>query len=188
MVRSFDGHPVDDAVRDRILDAGRRAPSAGFSQGTEFFVLNGPAETSRYWALTLGEEADDDAWAARIRHAPLLVLVLSNRDAYLERYSAPDKGAIPPEEQNWWVPYWDVDAGMAAMLMLLAAVDEGLGALFFGIDGPWEPIRDALDIPPAYRCVGLIALGHPSVDDAPSGSAATRARRPLSEIVHRGSW
>jgi len=188
MVRSFDDRPVDAGVLDRILDAGRRAPSAGYSQGTEFLVLNGSDETQRYWALTLGDEVDDDAWATRIRRAPTLVLVLSNKDAYLERYAEADKGAIPPEEQTWWVPYWDVDAGMAAMLMLLAAVDEGLGALFFGIDGPWEPVRDALRIPPAYRCVGLVALGHPSPDDAPSGSSTTRARRPRSEIVHRGSW
>lgn len=194
MVRSFDPTPVPNDVLHRILDHARRGPSAGFTQGTEFLVLSGPDETQRYWEATLGDDDADDAddaddsWAGRLRQAPALVLVLSNKDAYLDRYAEADKGWTDRDEQRWWVPYWDVDAGMAAMLLLLGAVDEGLGALFFGIDGPWEPIGDDFGIPERYRCIGLVALGWPAGDDVPSGSAVTRRRRPLDEIVHRGRW
>lgn len=187
MVRSFEDTPVDGVVLERLLDIARRGPSAGYSQGTEFLVLTGD-QTARYWSLTLAADADGDAWTERLRRAPVLILVLSNKDAYLDRYAEPDKGWTDRDEQRWRVPYWDVDAGMAAMLILLAAVDEGLGALLFGIDGPWEPVGAALGVPAAYRCIGLIALGHAAPDDRPSGSSTTRPRRPLDDIVHWGSW
>lgn len=187
MVRSFAAIAIDDAVLTRLLDTARRAPSAGYSQGTEFLVLTGD-ETQRYWRMTLPDPADDDGWAARLRRAAVLVFVLSNKDAYLDRYAEPDKGWVDRDERRWPVPYWDVDAGMAAMLLLLAAVDEGLGALLFGIEGPWEPIRDEFAIPAEYRCVGIVALGHGDPDEVPMGSGVTRPRRPLDEIVHRGQW
>ena len=63
----------------------------------------------------------------------MLVLCLSHKDAYLERYAAPDKGWTDRDEARWPVPYWHVDTGMAALLILLTATDEGLGSLFFGV-------------------------------------------------------
>ena len=68
-----------------------------------------------------------------MRRAPLLIVPLSNKAAYLDRYAEPDKGWTDRDEARWPVPYWDVDAGMASLLMLLTAVDEGLGACFFGV-------------------------------------------------------
>ena len=60
------------------------------------------------------------------------ILPLSNKSACLDRYAEPDKGWVDRSEANWPAPYWDIDTGMAAMLILLTAVDAGLGALFFG--------------------------------------------------------
>src|SRR3712207_8035386 len=74
-----------------------------------------------------------DPWLQRMARAPLLVVVLSSKDAYLDRYAEPDKGWTDRDEARWAVPYWDVDAGMAALMVLLTAVDEGLGACLFGI-------------------------------------------------------
>ena len=48
-----------------------------------------------------------------MRRAPLLIVPLSNKDAYLDRYAEPDKGWTDRDESRWPVPYWDVDAGMA---------------------------------------------------------------------------
>lgn len=188
MVRSFDARPLAPGVLDRLLDTATRAPSAGFTQGWAFVVLEGAEQTARFWDRTLppGERADFP-WPGLLR-APAVVLPLSSRRAYLERYAEPDKAATGLHaEAAWPVPYWDVDCGFATMLLLLAAVDEELGALFFGIFRGERELLDDLGVPEAYRPIGAVALGHPGDDVRPSASVA-RGRRPLPEVVHRGGW
>ena len=65
--------------------------------------------------------------------APVVIVALSCKAAYLDRYAEPDKGWTDRDETRWPAPYWDIDTGMAALLVLLTAVDEGLGACFFGV-------------------------------------------------------
>src|SRR6266567_7315147 len=139
MIRNFDGRRLDRAVVDRILANGVRAPSAGFTQGWAFLVMEGKDETERFWDATFvdGESRDRFRWQGLFA-APLLIVCLSHRQAYLDRYAEPDKGWTDRSESRWPVPFWDVDAGFAALLMLLTAVDAGLGALFFGV---FEPER-----------------------------------------------
>jgi nitroreductase len=91
-------------------------------------------------------------------------------------------------EQGWPVPYWDLDAAMAAMLMLLAAVDEGVGAWYFGAFHGADKLLAGLGVPAGRRLIGAVALGYPAAGDRPGGSARTRPRRPLDQIVHRGRW
>lgn len=185
MVRNFDDRPVARDVVDRIVGNGVRAPSAGFTQGWAFLVLEGHDETSRYWEATFGsaEARASFRWQGLFA-APLLIVCLSHKDAYLDRYAEPDKG-VDRDEQRWSVPYWDVDAGFAAMLMLLTAVDEGLGALFFAV-AEHDRFRAAFGVPDAYMPVGALAIGYP-LPDEPSRSLA-RGRRPLDAVVHRGRW
>jgi nitroreductase len=194
MARSFVDRPVEPAVLLRVLDAARRAPSAGHAQGLDLVVLEGAAEVSRYWEVTM---ADPDRriafrWQGLLR-APVLVVPYVRPAAWAARYAEPDKAATGlGEEGAWAVPYWWVDGGMAVQLLLLAAVDEGLGACFFGQFDHEAPVRAALGVPDGdgadgHRALGTIALGHPAASDEP-GRSATRARRPLDEVVHRGHW
>ena len=188
MVRRFDDRPVPAPVLDRVLDAARRAPSAGFAQGFDLVVLEGAEQTARYWDVTLPAEEREGFFAGIVR-APVLVLPITDRAAYLARYSEPDKAAAGLQEASAWpVAYWDVDTGFAAMLLLLAAVDEGLGALFFGIFREEERLLAELGVPDGHRPIGTIALGYASGDDQPSGSSTRRARRPFDDVVHRGGW
>ena len=142
MVRDYDpDRPVPPEVRDLLLEHAIRAPSAGFSQGWAFLVLETAAERAAFWTATTGP-GTPDGWLTRMRRAPLLVVPFSHKAAYLDRYAEPDKGWTDRDESRWPVPYWDVDTGMASLMMLLTAVDEGLGACFFGV--PPERV-DALD-------------------------------------------
>jgi nitroreductase len=188
MVRDYvPDRPVPPEVRERLLEHAIRAPSAGFSQGWAFLVLETPEERQRYWDAT-APGGPPDPWLRRMGRAPLLVVVLSTKDAYLDRYAEPDKGWTDRDESRWAVPYWDVDAGMAALLMLLTAVDEGLGACFFGVPGERvDAFRRAFGVPPQYRPVGCVSVGYPGDDDRRSPSLR-RGRRPVEEVVHRGSW
>jgi nitroreductase len=120
--------------------------------------------------------------------APVVVVPLSHKAAYLDRYAEPDKGWTDRDEARWPVPYWHLDTAMATLLMLLTAVDEGLGACFFGI--PPDAVgsfRDEFGVPPAYSPIGAVTLGHRVPDTGAAGSAS-RGRRPVAEVVHRGGW
>ena len=187
MVRSFEDRPLRRDVVERILSNAQRAPSAGFSQGWAFVVLEGTRQTQRYWDAVGPDDAEAFRWQDLYR-APLLIVCLSNKKAYLDRYAEPDKGWTDRSEAHWPAPYWDIDTGMAALLMLLTAVDAGLGALFFGV--PPQKIarlREAFGIPPELHPIGTVAVGYPRPFDPPSPSLK-RGHRPAEEVIHRGRW
>jgi nitroreductase len=186
MVRRFDPRPLPGEVLDRILHSATRAPSAGFSQGLDLLVLEGPEAVGGFWRATIDPGFGKPYSSAE---PPVIVLVLSDKQAYLDRYAAPDKAGLGMDvEEGWPVPYWDMDAAMGVMLMLLTAVDEGVGAWWFGVFHGAEALLRDLGVPPGRRLVGAVALGFPAADDRPGGSPRTRPRRPVDEVVHRGRW
>lgn len=189
MVRVFTDEPVSPDVLDRLLDAANRAPSAGFSQGQAWLVLTDPADLDRFWSME--SDGGETVWAGEgTRHAPVVTVPLASADVYLDRYAQPDKGWTDRDEARWPVPYWYVDTGMAAENLLLAVVDEGLGALFFGLPTPlWPAFRATFGVPDTWDPVGAVAVGHPGDRDAePRASGHTRRRRRLDEVVHHGRW
>lgn len=189
MVRRYDERPVDPAVVERMLQNAVRAPSAGFSQGWAFLVLDAAGDLDRFWASTTDRRGEPDPWLSGMRTAPLVIVPLSSKAAYLDRYAEPDKGWRDREEHRWPVPYWHVDTGMAALLILQTAVDEGLGACFFGIPAQGvDAFRSEFKVPASYTPIGAITVGHRSRDAGAPGSPARRAPKPLSEVVHRGGW
>jgi nitroreductase len=185
MVRTFQDAPVDPATLDRILRHGQRAPSAGFSQGFQFLVLAGADQTGRFWeAATADEPVLEGVWAA-----PVIVIPFASKDAYLDRYAEEDKGWKDRDESRWPVPFWYIDAAFASMSMLLSAVNEGLGALFFGLHPPTVPrVKEAFGVSDGWDPIGAIALGHPAPVDPVRSSRDTRPRKPLEDILHRGRW
>ena len=193
MVRRYDPDaPVADDAVEAVLAAALRAPSAGFTQGVSLLVLRSAQERNRFWTASAVRGDDPppppNRWLDGMRTAPVLVLVLSSREAYLDRYAEPDKGWTDRDEGRWSAPYWFVDAGMAGMAMLLRAVDLGLGACFFGVPADRvEAVRAAFDVPVDQLVVGVVSLGHP-VAGGSRGSPGRRGRRPAEELVHRGSW
>lgn len=122
-----------------------------------------------------------------MQDAPVLIVCFSDKDAYLERYAEPDKGWVDRDEARWPVPYWHVDTGMAAMIMLLAAVDAALGACFFGVPPDrWDALAAAFAVPAGLAPVGVVSLGYPA-PDVPSPSLQ-RGRRTIGEVVSYGSF
>jgi nitroreductase len=190
MVRHYLDQPVDPVVLERVLAAGLRAPSAGYSQGYALLVIDNAEDRQRFWDVTSVEETTA-SWPAEtkasVMRAPALVVTLSCKRAYLDRYAATDKGWTDRDEARWPVPYWHVDTGMVALLMLLAAVDEGLGALFMGMMPAVIPaFRAEFGVPDDHDVVGVVALGHPD-PQVPVRDLGAR-RRNAEEIVHRGRW
>ncbi|WP_298459982.1 nitroreductase family protein [uncultured Cellulomonas sp.] len=202
MVRRYSPDPVDPAVVDRLLRYAQRAPSAGFSQGWAFLVLDTPADVARFWTATTPPEraAAPGRWLRGMTTAPVVVVPMSSEAAYRRRYAERDKaaagerGGVPGAAEGradlpWSVPYWHVDAGMASLLVLLGAVDEGLGACFFGIPADRVAhLRREFAVPADLAPVGALTIGHRHPTETAGGSATRRPRRPADEVVHRGGW
>lgn len=185
MVRNYTDDAVDPAAVDRIIDAGRRAPSAGFSQGQYFVVVTDP--TTRRAIADLAAEADYvaagfDPWISR---APVHLIVAVSEADYHRRYREPDKLTREGEEIDWPIPYWWVDAGATLMLVLLAAVAEGLAAGFLGVHSI-PGLRQLLGMPEEVTPIGVVTVGHPAPDRR-SGSLQ-RGRRSPGAVIHRERW
>ena len=192
---SADGAPLRPAARvpatpiDRIIDVGRRAPSAGFSQGLELLVLDTPETVAAFWETTRDPEF---GWEAEtVAHGPtVLILPLPDPRRYLERYAQPDKIEFGmDEEANWPVRFWEIDAAMASMLIaprrrrgrprrmvlrhhLTASASCSIGSASRRISGR----------------SGSSGSGYRAEDEEPSGSWMKRRRRPLDEQIHRNGW
>ncbi|MGH3098072.1 MAG: nitroreductase family protein [Streptosporangiales bacterium] len=183
MVRSFTPDPVPEEAVTRLVHNATHGPSAGNSQGHAFLVLDAATDLDRFWTVLIDMMPVVDS----VRTAPLLLVPLTSRDAYLDRYAKPDKGWTDRDEGRWPVPYWHVDAGMAVLLALLTAVDEDLGALFFGIPAPkLDAFRAEFGVPAEYVPVGTLAVGYP--DPQAPRSRPSQPRRLTAEFVHHGRW
>jgi len=192
MIRVFTAEPLPEGTAGRLLKAAARAPSAGFSQGFSFLVLEGAEQSGPFWQLILGQ-ADHEGDAAMRRtveamsEAPLVIVPMASKDVYLNRYAEPDKGWTDRDEARWPVPYWYIDTGFAALLILLAVVDEGLGAVFFG-PPEFADFRAEFGVPQEWTPAGAIAVGHFDPDSNPVRPGLRSRRKPLADLVHRGRW
>ncbi|MGH2811102.1 MAG: nitroreductase family protein [Actinomycetota bacterium] len=187
MVRNYSDAPVTEDQIERIMRVARRTPSAGFSQGQSFVVVTDPSTRARIAELA-GEpnyvEQGFDPW---ISGAPVVVVCCTSEKLYRDRYLEPDKLRGDGTPIEWPVPYWWVDSGCSMMLLLLAAVNEGLAAGFLGMGAEgYQHLKEVLEIPNHVTPFGLVTIGHP-VPDRRSGSLA-RGWRPDYEVVHRERW
>lgn len=183
MVRNYLPDPVDAAAIDRIVEAGVRAPSAGFTQGQSFVIVRSEDRRRRIAELA-GEphyvEMGFDPWISR---APVHIVISVSEDAYHRRYQEPDKTGPDGEEIAWPVPYWWVDAGASMMAILLATVNEGLAAGFLGAQS-FEGLAEFLELPTDVMPIGVVTIGHPAPDR--KSASLQRGRRP--GVVHDERW
>ena len=185
MVRHFTDEPVAPEVVQRILDLARHAPSAGFTQGQSFIVVTRP-DLKQAIAALCGEEG----YVARGFHpfvsgAPVLLIPCTSEAAYHRRYREPDKIQEDGTEIEWPVPYWHMDIGCSVMIVLLAAVNEGLAAGYAGFHD-LDAARQLLGIPAEVTPVGVIPIGH-RAPDVPSPSLK-RGRVPDAVYAHYEGW
>jgi nitroreductase len=189
MVRAFSARPVAPRLVDELIDLARRAPSAGNTRPWAFVVLEGP-ETAGLWDVTLpAERRATFRWPGLVA-APVVVVPLVEPAAYPRRYAEEDKAGtgLGRDVEEWAVPYWWVDGGMAVQTLLLAATGAGLGALFYGLFEHEAAALDALGVPAGWRALGAVALGWPADEPAPPGRSAARPAPPRAAVVHRGGW
>jgi nitroreductase len=187
MVRHFAPEPIEREVLERIAATAQRAPSAGFSQGQRLVVVTDPDRRRRLAELAGEAFYTDRGFDPWISEAPALFVPAVSAKVYVDRYNEPDKRdpELPPgTEDDWDVPYWWMDVGCTVMLILLAAVDEGLGAGFAG--GDFDGIRDEVGLPDDFAPVGVIPVGRPLRDK--KSPSLQRGRRRLDEFLRWETW
>ena len=196
MTRAFSTQPVDSKLISQIVDFASRAPSAGKTQGWHALIITS-SDIAKFWDDTLAVEKRGSFRWKQLLDAQVIALVFADPLAYVERYSEHDKAhtGLGASAEAWPTPYWTVDASFAAMTMLLAAEDAGLGALFFAVFSGEKELRTRLCVPDALQLIGAIALGWPLESDkengiskATKGASATRTRRSADQIIHLNGW
>ena len=107
MVRAFTGEPLEPGTADRLLKAAERAPSAGFSQGYSFLVLEGAEQCAPLWKILAdavdaerGTADENPAEVTALSTAQLVIVPLACKDVYLDRYAQPDKGLTDRDESR----------------------------------------------------------------------------------------
>jgi nitroreductase len=159
-VRSFAGGEIAPDHLDRVLEAGRRSPSASNRQTWDFVVC-----TDREQLAQLARVYQGAGHVARSAATIALVAPVSDDD-----------------RRRALVQY---DLGQATMSMMLAAADLGIGSAHAAVSDQ-ELARRLLGFPEDRFCAWLVALGEPA--DRPLAPIARPARRPFDEVVHRGRW
>jgi nitroreductase len=159
-VRTFDPRPLAAEDLDRILEAGRRSPSASNRQKWDFVLVTEPDQLQQLSTVWVG--------AAHLAGAQAAVILV-----------------LPEPESERYLTIDQYDLGQATMSMLLAATDVGIGSGHSAV-GDQEACRQILGIPADHSCAYMVALGYPA--DRPLRPILRPDRRPFDEVVHRGHW
>ncbi len=176
MIRAFKPDPVPEKSLNRILELAQHYPSAGFSQGVAFIVVKEEEKVKKLRRMN-----------RLVGGAPLVVVPCVSEKLYHDRYHEADKVRPDGTEIEWPVPYWYFDAGCSTLLILLAAVDEGLVAYFAGAFRP-ELLKNQLGIPEHFTPVGVVSIGYPDYPKHVPSPSLTRGRRPESDVIHYNHW
>ena len=159
-VGEYTDDPIPDEALDRILEAGRRAPSSRNSQPWDFVVVTERprlVELAKVW-----QGADHVA-----RSAATIAIVTDDLD---------DEGAMAKVH---------FDLGQAAMQMMIAATGMGVGSAHASVLDQ-EQAREVLGLPDGKRLAWLVPLGYPA--DRPLQPIESPRRRPFDDVVHREQW
>jgi nitroreductase len=160
-VRSYTSQLIDQADLDRILEAGRRAPSARNWQPWDFVVVTGQAE--------LTELARVSQSAGHVARSAATIALVGPR--------------LDDERRREALLRYDL--GQATMSMLIEAADLGIGSGHAGV-ADQDLARRLLGFPDDRFLAYLIALGYPA--DRPLAPLARPDRRPFQDVVHWGRW
>jgi len=160
-VRQYTGEPIAREHLERILEAGRRAPSSGNWQPWDFVVV-----TDREQLIELAK-----VWERGGKHiaqsAATIALVAKEPEDQLHRD---------------WLMY---DFGQATIQMMLAAADAGVGSGHSAVTDQ-QQAQQVLGFPDGHLAVYLIGLGYPA--DGPLRPLSKPRRRPFGEVVHWDRW
>jgi nitroreductase len=189
-VRRWKPDPVEKAKIEKVLEAGRRAPSWGNTQPWRFIVVQDKAGIEKVNKASGGQP--------QVGTAPVLIVCCATTEDFTRKghgdalRSLIPVGAMTPELVEWvlqndvFAPYRRGEAVMAIRAgeqlmiaigyMMLEAVNQGLGTCCAGAITPKE-VHDAMGLPDNIFVHTILALGYPGEDNKP------RPRKDINKIV-----
>ena len=159
-IRAFEDRPIPGADLDRILEAGRRAPSAGNRQPCDFVVVTDRSQLQGLAEVWQGGRHISGA-------AAVVAIVLADEQ----------------DQHRREVDRFDV--GQAALQMMVVAADLGIGSGHSSV-GDQDLARRLLGLPDDRIVAFFVDFGYPA--DRPLKPIRTPDRRPFDEVVHRDRW
>lgn len=158
-VRDFSDRDIDNEILDRILETGRRAPSAANCQPWHFIVLRKK------------DRSDFDGLLRKtFSSAPVMLVGCAEREKAWVRKA---------DGMNYaWV-----DVSIALTEMISAATAEGIGTCWIATFDP-EKVKMVLGIPPRIDVMAVVAMGYPREPLV----REEKRRKDLKEIIHYGGW
>lgn len=162
MVRKYLPNGIPDNIINKLIKNASRSPSAGHTQVQEFIILKDPAVKKKLRQASVNQRHVEDA--------PVLIVVCSNTSRSMDRYGKRGREF-----------YSIIDGAFASMLVLLTAVNEGIGAGFVGAFED-DRVSEILGLPEHVRPVGIITLGYS--DEKP----VKLERIQRDSLVHYEHW
>lgn len=157
-VRDYTDEPVSPEALDRILEAGRLAPSAKNRQSWRFVVITDATLRERIQDASFGQEY--------VGKAPVIVALCTTNIEY--------------KMPNGQLSY-PVDLSIAASFMMLQVTHEGLGSCLVTTFRE-EDVKSILTVPYSMRVVLLLTIGHPR------GTTERMHRLPTGRIISFNHW
>lgn len=157
-IRKYLPKPISRDMIETVLKAGMNAPSAGDEQPWHFIIIDRRD--------LLEKIVEIHPYAKMLKDAPAAVLVCGDLNI--------------PKLKDFWVQ----DCSAASENMLLAAYDQGLGAIWIGVypaEKPVTEIQQLLNIPKNVMPFSIISIGYP--EEEKHG----RFRYKVSR-VHDNAW
>ena len=157
-VRKFKTDPINKEILERILEAGRLAPSAKNRQEWRFIVIQQKDQREKIKAAAFGQE--------HVGEAPVVIAACTTNIDYL----------MPNGQYSY-----PIDITWAVSFMLLQAVREGLGTCCLTTFDEQE-VKDLLTAPYSMKVVSLLLIGYPEEIPEPM------PRKSLRQIVSHNHW
>lgn len=156
-VRSFKPEHLPQAIIDKILEAGHKAPTGCNYQPQRILVLNTDESINKLRGCTKCHFG-----------APTAMLICHNKNESWKRHY----------DGAWSSP---VDAVIVTTYLMLAAYNIGVGSCFVMYFNP-ASVREAFGIPENIEPTALLVLGYPSEDAKPLD--LHYKYRPIDEVVY----
>lgn len=163
MIRAYKSDPVPEEKVQQLLKYAVRAPSGGNLQPWEFVVVKSPEVRDKLAKAAMGHTA--------VATAPVIIVTCADIQRAGNQFGA--RGSFVSL----------IDTAFASLLILLGAVEQGLGACFVASYNG-EEVATLFALPEHVRPVGLITIGYPA--ELPRKPPTKKI--PLKQLVHVDKW